>query len=460
MSLQSSESQLKEALAALGELKALTEGLKAHAEDKTASDRLQKIESAIEEFKTVGSSLTEKMLAFEGKIESLAKAKSKAGELEITIEHESEEDSKNEEGKGEMETEANTLGGINPTVIQKKKKKQILAKEDAQLVDEKIEKKSGMKAAEATEDVTNKGKGVDQEGMTEGEIEEEAKGKSKAEIPPQFLKNIKKKKEEADKGEMKAADAAESDMEYPDNWDEMDKEEQDAWMKENAKSSKAKTKAAEPMEEEVKKDKANCGPKGPMKASDEVVEATADSNEQPEIKAEEAKVEIKAEESVATTVAEEAPAVAPVAVEQAPVTKAEEVAAPVTNEVKIEAHAEVVSLDSSKDLLAKELKAKEEALAEVGKMKAEFESLMERIAKVEAAEKSAEARVAKAMSNLGVDPVASNADITDDKPLTPEDINKQYLALSQTDAKEARRFYLKHENEIRSAAFGKTRFFS
>lgn len=440
MSFQSPENQLKEAIAALGELKSLAETMKVSAEAKTQNDdRLAKVEASI-------ASVSEQIDTLAKKMPQFIKDKIKE--------------------KEDGEEEANEIGGVNPTVISKKKKQPIAAEvtEDEELMDEPVKKKSKKLAAETTEDedVTNEGEGEVEEGEDEAELEADAK-KKKAGIPPQFLKNIKKMKDKA-KNKMAAEEDGEDEAEAG---AEADAEEQDMEEEEmKAKKSSKKTKAAEPMnkkeedEENTEEEARDCGPKGkPQKGkfATEQTEAPVADEPSKEINAQETTIEAKAEEApVAPAVeATSAPAevLTPVAQEVADV-------APVAEEVKIETKAEAPVINAELEALKAELsaqaKAREEALASVSKVKAEFESLMERISKSEKAEKTAEEKVAKTIASLGVRPVASDAIASDDKPKTSEELAKEYQALEQTDPKEARKFWLKNAEAIRSAAFGKS----
>jgi len=432
MSFQSPENQLKEAVAALGELKSLAETLKVSTEAKTQTDeRLAKVEASIVVF-------GEQIEAMAAKLPAVLKKK-----IDAALDKEEEK---------QMEEEANELGGVNSTVIStKKKKKAPVAKEeeDEELMDEPVKIKS-KKAAEAEDEEEDeeemdpeasdgkippqflkhikKKKAADEEGEDEAELEEDAeKGDAeakKAGVPPQFLKHMKKKMKGKPAGPVAAEgeDEAEEGEEADEAEEEMEEEEV------KAKKVKAKKKAAEPVEDEEEEEEVEAK-KAPAKKKAEEVAA-------PETQV--AAVEAKASAEVfdppmpANPVAEQTPA--PVAT--APVINAE--------------------LESMKAELVAQAKSREDALASVSKMKAEFDSLIERISTHEKAEKSAEERVAKTIASLGVHPVASDAIASDDKPKTPEELAKEYQALEQSDTKEARRFWLKHADAIRSAAFGKS----
>lgn len=181
----------------------------------------------------------------------------------------------------------------------------------------------------------------------------------------------------------------------------------------------------------------------------------------PTTKAEEPKVEAKAEEVAAPApVAEAAPAPTPVAA--APV--AEPVAAEVKPQPKAEAPAapaispellaKIAEVDALKAALAAEVEARKEALASVSKVKGEFESLSERIAKVEKDDMKAEKVIAKKVAEMAVEPVAA-AVATESAEKTPEQIVAEFNHLAQTDSKSARKFYLANEEVIRTYSFGK-----
>lgn len=421
MSQTSPESQLKEALAALGELKSLAEGFKAQTEAKAQTEeRISKAEAAIEDFKALLASVGEK-------VDTLA-AQNKGPEKPKTVGPAPE--------YAEEPVDANQIGGVNKTIVKTKKKKQPLAAEgeedmeDEEEDEEKMSKKGrgncgkdkGPRAAEAEEE----------EDMEDEEEETEAKGKKakKAGIPPQFLKNIKKKKEEMEDDESEPkAEEAEEDME--------DEEEE-----EMSKKSKKAKKAAEPMEDEEEEDEEETekmSKKKGKKASEEVVTPSAETNEEEAPKAEEATVEAKAEE-VSAPLAEAAPAVSAPTVQETPAPKAEAVPAAVSE------------IEALKAKIASEAKAREDALAQVTKMQADFQNLSDLIAKYEASQKTAEEKVAKTVAQMGVEPVASSPAAEAEAVQTPEDIMKEYSSIK--DAKAAREFYLKHEETIRSAAFG------
>lgn len=176
------------------------------------------------------------------------------------------------------------------------------------------------------------------------------------------------------------------------------------------------------------------------------------NDEAPTPKAEEAPVQAVAEEAKPAPVAEAAPVVAQAVVEEAPAPKAEAVAPSVKAEIPAEILAKVAEVDSVKETLAKEIKVRDEALAQVGKMKADFESLLERIAKVESQELKAEKVIAKKVAEMAVEAVAAPA--SDEAVKTDEDILKEFNALSKSDPKAARVFYLKNESTIRAASWG------
>ena len=449
MSFQSPENQLKEAVSALAELKALTETLKVSAEAKTQADeRLAKVESSV-------ASIGEQ-------IESLAK------KMPQFIKDKMKED--------EVEEEANEIGGVNPTVIStKKKKKQPVAVkegketeeedlvEEEELMDEPVKKKS-KKAAEETEE-------------EEEEVEAEAKG---GKIPPQFLKHIKKKKaaEEAEEEEVeeeveaKAAEEVEKEDEevteevakkagvppqFLKNMKKKEEEEVEAKAAEEVeeKEEEVEEKAADPAI--VKKMKE--GILESVKDAKELEKAkkdtkAAEETEEEEVEEEEEAAKVKSKKKAAEPMEEEEEEEEPKAKKSKKAT--EEVPAPVAESNTI-VNSELELLKAE---LASQAKSRDEAIASVTKMKAEFDSLMDRISNHEKAEKTAEEKVAKTIASLGVQPVGTEALASDDKPKTPEEIAKEYQALEQTDAREARRFWLKHGDAIRSAAFGKTRHFS
>jgi hypothetical protein len=375
MSQTSPENQLKEALAALSELKTLAESFKTNNEAvASAEERISKVESAVEEIKNLATAMGYTAEAVAGK------GKGPYGPMK-----------KDEDKELEPEAaESNTIEGVNKTIVKDKKKDALaLDKEDVEELKEKPLKKSkkaaeeeegedeeeeapkSKKAKKAAEEMEEdeeeeeapKSKKAKKAADEEEEDEEEEKAK-KAALPPQFLKNIKKKKEE------------------------MEDEE-----------TAKKTKAAEEAEEDE------------------------DEDEEEEVKSKKSK---KADDTVAPEVV------------------AQESTTSVSDE-----------LEALKAKHAEEVKAREDAMASVSKMKTDFESLLERIAKVEAAEIAAEAKVAKAVADMGAEPVADSPVAEDDKPKSAEEILKEWQSIK--DARESRAFYLKNEEVIRSATFGKIR---
>lgn len=379
MSQTSPENQLKEALAALSELKTLAEGFKSKAEIVASADeRISKVESAVEEIKALATSMS-------AQVETLAK---RDINKDVTL------PAKDIAAEA---ADANSIEGVNKTIVKSKKKDALAAEEgedeEEEMEDEEEEVKSkkskkAKKAAEAEEDEEEEDEDEDEE-----EEIKSKKSKKAGDIPPQFLKNIKKKKEEMEEDNLeKKTKGAEAE----DDEEDMEDEE------EETKSKKSK-KAAEVVAE-------------PVAQAPAAVEAPAT----------------------------EAPAApAPVA----------EVTAPAPAPVAEDTHAKEIA-----ELKAKfeaELKTRDEALASVGKMKAEFESLLDRINAYEASNKSAEDKVAKAVAQMGAEPVIDAPVAEEDKPKTAEDLMKEWQSIK--DAKESRAFYLKHEETIRNAAFGKVR---
>lgn len=157
--------------------------------------------------------------------------------------------------------------------------------------------------------------------------------------------------------------------------------------------------------------------------------------------------------------ADEAPAPTAVAEEPKVEAKAEDVApapaapAPVPA-ISPELLAKIAEVDALKAALAAEVEARKEALASVTKVKGEFESLAERIAKVEKDDMKAEKVIAKKVAEMAVEPVA--AAVATEAEKTPEQVVAEFNKLAQTDSKAARKFYLANEEVIRTYSFGKT----
>jgi hypothetical protein len=380
MSQTSPEVQLKEALAALSELKTLAEGFKSKAEVVASADeRISKVETAVEEIKTLATSMA-------AQVDALAKG---------SVQMDTNAPAKGIDGT--QAAEANTLEGVNKTIVKSKKKDAVAAEaeeeEDEDMEEEEAKSKKSKKAKKAAEaeeedeeeedeSKAKKAKKAAEAEEDEDEDEDEEDMKSKkskkaGDIPPQFLKNIKKKKEEMDEEKLEK-----------------------------------KTKGAEEDEEEEDEDEA------------------------------------KSKKSKKASETEEAP----VAEEVAPVAVPEESPAPVAQEAAVSHSNEIAELKAKFEA---ELKARDEALASMGKMKSDFESLLDRINAYENSKKSAEEQVAKAVAQMGAEPVSDAPVAEDDKPKSAEDIIKEWQSIK--DAKESRAFYLKHEETIRSAAFGKVK---
>jgi hypothetical protein len=100
------------------------------------------------------------------------------------------------------------------------------------------------------------------------------------------------------------------------------------------------------------------------------------------------------------------------------------------------------------ETLAHEVKAKSEAMAAVAQLQAKFEALMNKVAQVEASDKTLEAKAAKLMAATASEPVS--AEISGEAPKTDADILAQFESI--TDSREKNKFFKAHAAVITRAA--------
>lgn len=110
-------------------------------------------------------------------------------------------------------------------------------------------------------------------------------------------------------------------------------------------------------------------------------------------------------------------------------------------------------ISKAQTTLALEAKIKMEANATIKALADKYEALLAKVASIESNNQSVEAKVAKTISSLGVEPVSSSVSETEVASKTAQDILKEWEGIR--DPKVARAFYVSNREAITEATFPK-----